>query len=84
MEQSPTKLTNNNMTTYKIIKSYEGFPSKKTTTETGLSLNEAKDFIVYKANQWTRNGGLVVSINETECVLEESDESNTITYSIEQ
>jgi hypothetical protein len=71
------------MTTYKIIKSYEGFPSKTKTVETGLSLEDATEFIAYKANQWSRNGGLVVSINETECVLEESDESNTITYSIE-
>ena len=71
------------MTTYQIIKSYEGFPSKTTTTETNLSLEDATEFIIYKANQWSRNGGLVVSINETECVLEESDESNTITYSIE-
>ena len=71
------------MTTYQIIKSYEGFPSKTTTTEINLSLEDATDFIAYKANQWSRYGGLVVSINETECVLEESDESNTITYTIE-
>jgi hypothetical protein len=70
------------MTTYQIIKSYEGFPSKTRATETGLSLDEAKDFIVYKANQWSRNGGLVVSINENECILEEGDGSNVITLQI--
>ena len=72
------------MTTYEIIKSYEGFPSQTRTVETGLSFQDATDFIMYKANQWERYGGLVVSINENECVLEESDESNTITYTINE
>ena len=68
------------MTTYKIIKSYEGFPSKTRTVETGLNLEDAKSFITYTASQWTKHGGLVLDQIEMCCVLEEGDASNEITY----
>ena len=71
-------------TTYNITKSYEGFASKNRTVETGLSLEDANNYLNSTERSWKRNGGLIISKTETTLVVEESDESNTITFEIEE
>ena len=71
------------MTTYNIQKSYEGFPSKTNKNyQTNLSHDEAQAYLAYTANQWARNGGLVKELNETMLIVEEGDDSNTISFEI--
>lgn len=68
--------------TYNITKNYEGKPSKNKTEETGLSLEDATNALDHNERLWRKNGGAIISRTETDLVCEESDGSETITWSI--
>jgi hypothetical protein len=72
------------MKTYLIKKSYDSRPSKNHTEETGLSYDDAVASLNYTAKLWSKNSGEIVSHTADELIVAEQDESETITFSIEE
>lgn len=68
---------------FNIRKSYEGYPSKTNADyETRLTWENAVSSIDGMERLWRRNGGIIVSREESILVVEESDGSNVITFEI--
>lgn len=79
--------TNNDQPTqlFNISKSYEGSPSKnKPKYHTGHSWEDSINLLNSTEAAWRRNGGTIISRTESELIVEESDGSETITFSIEE
>jgi hypothetical protein len=72
------------MATYNIKKSYDSKPSKNKTEEMGLSLEKAQFELDIIESLWRKNGGSVIERSEFELICEESDGSETITWTIEE
>jgi hypothetical protein len=71
-----------NTTTYNVVKSYEGYPSKTRIEKKEVTLNEATTDLDITESLWRKNGGSVIIRTEMELVCEESDGSNVITWTI--
>lgn len=69
---------------FNIEKKYESKPFKNCIWESNLSWEDATAEINRLENSWNRNTGLVLEISESQIVVEESDGSETITFSIEE
>jgi len=77
--------TNNNQATqlFNISKSYEGRPSKNNAKyERDLTWEESIGSLDAHEKSWKTNGGIIVSRTESELVVLEPDDSETITFSI--
>jgi hypothetical protein len=72
------------MKTYNIKKSYENSPSKNKIEEKGLTLEKAQFQLDINERLWNKHGGLVLERTEFQLICEESDDSETITWMIEE
>ena len=69
---------------FNIRKSYEGSPSKNKIEEKGLSLEKAQFELDINERLWRKNGGSVIERTEFQLVCEESDDSEVITWTIQE
>lgn len=71
------------MTTYRISKTYVGYESKnRPNYETGLTYENAIQFLNSTEYVWRKNGGNIEERTEDTLTVEESDGSQTIIFSI--
>lgn len=71
-------------TLFNIKKTYTESPSKTKIEEKALTLEKAQFELDINENLWRKNGGYIVNRDEFSLTVEESDGSETITWTIEE
>jgi len=76
------------MEKYNVIKRFHG-DSMRTNLAVknnlyGVSFQKAQEELVLNESLWNKHGGLVIDKTETSLTVQESDDSATITWSIEE
>lgn len=70
--------------TFNVTKSYESKPSKNNIEEKEVSLEKALQSLDISEILWRKNGGSIIERTEFSLTVEESDGSETITWTIEE
>ena len=69
---------------YNLLKNYEEKPSKSHVEKKGISLEKAQFELDVNERLWNKNGGLVIERTDMSLTVQESDESETITWIIKE
>ncbi|NDC40426.1 MAG: hypothetical protein EBZ77_02590 [Chitinophagia bacterium] len=69
---------------YNVVKTYESKPSKNTVLLRNVTLEKADTELQIHHMLWRKHGGLVISYEPMKLVCEEDDESERITWTIEE